>query len=137
MIQVSRMADYAVVLTSVVAKNTTALHTAPSVAEATNLGEATVSKLLKALAKNGILTSTRGAKGGYSIARDPKNINVAEVVQAVDGPISMTWCLQENCAKSKDCIAEKACTAKPHWMKINTAIVSALEGITIADINNS
>ena len=85
MIRVSRMADYGVVAMTHIAREPRARHTAASIAVQTGVPQPSASKLLKQLAKAGILTSHRGAKGGYVLAHAPEQVSVADLVAAVDG----------------------------------------------------
>ena len=89
MIRVSRRADYGVVAMTHIARDPRARHTAASIAAQTGVPQPSASKLMKLLAKAGILTSHRGAKGGYVLAHAPEQVSVAALVAAVDGPISL------------------------------------------------
>lgn len=131
MIRVSRMADYGVVAMTHVARHPTMLHTATSVSERTGVPQPSASKLLKLLARAGILTSHRGAKGGYTLSRPPEKISVAELVAAVDGPISLADCLE---GPSGTCELESFCSVRGPWQKISDAIRVALEEVSLADM---
>jgi FeS assembly SUF system regulator len=131
MIRVSRMADYGVVAMTHVARHPTVLHTAASVSEQTGVPLPSASKILKQLARSGILTSHRGAKGGYALSRTPENISVAELVAAVDGPISLADCLD---GPSGTCELESFCSVRGPWQKISDAIRVALEEVSLADM---
>ena len=67
-------------------------HTATAVAERTRLGLPTVSKLLKSFHRAGIVTSTRGAHGGYQLARPAASISADEIIDAIEGPVAITEC---------------------------------------------
>src|SRR5262245_54653746 len=120
MIRVSRLADYGVVLACHIAGHPGHCHNAYDLAEVTGLPAPTVSKLLAALAKTGILTSIRGAKGGYRLARDPGQITAADIVTAVDGPIALTICLEEG--NGGVCDVESLCPTRHGWHRLNEAI---------------
>ena len=92
MIILSKLADYGVIVAAHFAAHPDRQATAAAIAAATKLPPATVAKLLKALAHAGLVTATRGAAGGYRLARPPAQISVAEVVAAIDGDIGMTQC---------------------------------------------
>ena len=131
MIRISRMADYGVVATTYIARQPDAMHTATSVAEATGVPLPSASKVLKALARGEILSSQRGAKGGYSLAKPPAEISVADIVVALDGPISLADCLN---GPSGKCDLEGFCMVRGPWQKVSEAIRVALEEVSLADM---
>ena len=90
MIILSKLADYGVIVATHLAAHPDRQANAAAIAAATRLPQATVAKLLKALAHAGLVTATRGAAGGYRLARLPTAISVAEVVAAIDGDIGVT-----------------------------------------------
>ena len=90
MIILSKLADYGVIVATHLAAHPDRQANAAAVAAATRLPQATVAKLLKSLAHAGLVTATRGAAGGYRLARLPTAISVAEVVAAIDGDIGIT-----------------------------------------------
>ena len=91
------------------------------------------SKILKQLCKAGILLSKRGSKGGYYLAKDPKIISVATLITAVDGPIAITDCLDEQ----RGCDLENICIVKAPWQLVSDSIEDALKGLSLADIVHS
>lgn len=91
----------------------------------------TVSKILGALSRAGILRSQRGLRGGFFLGRPADDISVADIVEAVDGPIALTNCIED---APGDCWLETLCTMKPHWQVINLAVKGALSGISLAEI---
>lgn len=125
------MADYGVVAMAYIAREPKAMHQAATVAEATGVPLPSASKLLKAMAREGLLISHRGAKGGYSLARAPEEISVATLVIAMDGPISLADCLIE---KPGTCDLEGTCIVRGPWQKISDAIRVALEEVSLADM---
>lgn len=135
MIRISRMADYGVVALSFLAREPSAHFSAAFIAERTGVPLPTASKLLKILVKKRIAVSRRGASGGYSLARSPEQISVADLVTAVDGPIALTDCLQD--ARDNVCGLEGFCAVRGPWQKVSDAIRVALEEVTLADIAGS
>lgn len=131
MIRLSRLADYGVVMMSHIATLADDMHTAHAVARATRIPEPTASKILKALSRADLLDSHRGANGGYTLARDPMDIRITEVIIAVDGPIALTSCLD---ADSADCNLVNTCPTRTNWQKINDAISRALDEVSLADM---
>lgn len=130
MLRVSRLTDYATVVLAQMARDPGTVHTAADLAELTRLGRPTVSKLLKQLARGGLLTSYRGAHGGYLLARAPERINAAEIIDTVEGPMAMTECSLDD----HQCELEGVCNVGHHWQRISRAIRAALEEVTLADL---
>src|SRR5437660_7110109 len=130
MIILSKLADYGVMVATQLATHPERRENAAAVAMATRLPQATVAKLLKALAHAGLATATRGAAGGYRLARTAGAITVAEVVAAIDGDIGMTQCS----VHADDCERTTYCPTRPHWSAINRAVTTALAAVTLADM---
>jgi FeS assembly SUF system regulator len=100
------------------------------VVDQTGLAPPTVSKILKTLAREGLLVSARGAKGGYRLARPPREISLAQVIGALEGPIGMTECS----SAPGLCLQESGCSIRTNWQRINRVILQALERITLEDM---
>ena len=130
MLKLSKLTDYATVILSYMAKKQTALHVTHDIAQATGIALPTVSKVLKLLVKGHILTSIRGAKGGYLLARAPEKITVATVISALEGPIALTECTTSH----KDCGHATGCDIQGRWGLINQKVFNALESVTLADM---
>ena len=75
--------------------------------------------------------SVRGTGGGFQLARAPESISVADIIEAVEGPIAMTSCVEDG---RHDCGLEDACRVKPHWGAVNLAVKGALGGVTLASL---
>ncbi len=131
MIRLSRLADYGVVLACHMAARSDRCHNAFDLAGATGLPAPTVSKLLAALARSGLLASHRGAKGGYTLARNPHEISAGDIVSAVDGPIALTVCIEHG---DGACDVEALCPTRQGWRKINDAIRQAMESVSLAEL---
>ncbi len=130
MIILSKLADYGVIVATHLAAHPDRQANAAAIAAATRLPQATVAKLLKALAHAGLVTATRGAAGGYRLARRPPAISVAEVVAAIDGDIGITECS----VHEADCERTTYCPTRPHWGAINRAVGAALSAISLQDM---
>ena len=130
MIRISRLTDYGTVLLAYLAEHQATVRSAADVADATGIAPPTVSKLLKSLARAGLVTSTRGANGGYRLARGPQDISAADVIDALEGPVSITECS----ASDGDCEHEGVCAVGGAWQRINVAIRRALEDVTLNDL---
>ncbi len=132
MIRLSRLADYAVVITSYMAAQPDRVFSAFELAEGTGLPAPTVSKVLTALSRAKVAKSLRGVKGGYQLARSADDITAAEIVSAVDGPIALTMCLEHDGA----CEVEPLCPSRYGWRRVNEAIQQALESVTLASMTS-
>ncbi|MFW5443629.1 MAG: SUF system Fe-S cluster assembly regulator [Methylococcaceae bacterium] len=130
MLRLSKLTDYATVILSYMAKEPTTMHAAQEVSDVTGIALPTVSKVLKLLIKEKVLTSVRGAKGGYLLARAPEKITVATVINALEGPIALTECS----ASHKNCEQAAGCGIQGNWDLINKTIFNALESVTLADM---
>jgi FeS assembly SUF system regulator len=106
------------------------LSTAGQVADATHLGQPTVSKLLKSLVHAGLVVSTRGVQGGYALAREAHSISAAEIIDALEGPVAITECS----SSAGGCDLESFCRVGMAWQRINRSIRKALENVTLADL---
>lgn len=141
MIRVTKLADYGVLLMSWFAKaqnqvDLLGLDEAPPVAASdlareTGLPAPTVAKLTRMLTRHGLLESIRGAHGGYRLARASEDISVGSLVEAIEGPLALTECLD---TATPGCTVERLCSTRENWERINGAIKAALDGITLADI---
>ncbi len=131
MFRLSKMTDYGVVVLGQLAGNRNRLLSAPEIADATGLPGATVSQVLKTLAAAGVVTSHRGARGGYALAHSPEAVTVRELVVAFEGPLAVTACVdgaEDNCAVESNCLLAGG------WEQVNTAIRTALDSVTLADL---
>jgi len=134
MFRLSKITDYGIVLLAHLAKDATdASHNAREVAADVDLPLPVVAKVLKSLARRGILQSHRGAKGGYSLARRPEAITVTEMIGALEGPVALTECALEG----QLCPHEGSCAVRDPWQVINRVVEEALSRVTLADLIDS
>ena len=131
MLRISKMTDYAVVLATHLA-SADGPHAARDLALQTQIPEPTASKVLKKLARAGVVVSQRGAKGGYALARPAAQVGIHEVIEAIEGPIAVTECSDETTDSS--CEYETNCEVRANWQRINLAVQSALADISLADM---
>lgn len=125
--RLSNLADYAVITMTHAAQHCgDGRISAAELAEESGLPVPTVQRLVSKLTGAGLLRSVRGARGGLQLARPAAAITVADIVEAVEGPIALTACIDHG-----ECDFEKGCTMKPHWPIINNALRSALAGVTL------
>ncbi len=132
MIRLSKLSDYAIVALCELARLPMGSAASACVlAQRTGVPEPTVAKLMKALARDGILASHRGITGGYSLSRPAAAISVADVIAALEGPIALTDCVDGH---EGGCATEGSCQVRGNWNKINDAIKSALAAVSLADM---
>ena len=131
MLRMSRLTDYGTVLLAHLASNNVnRCISAAELAAISGIALPTVSKLLKLLAKAKLVYSTRGAHGGYHLARNPQQISAAEVIDALEGPVSITECSSSD----SHCNYESICNVGNAWQRVNIAIRRALDDISLADL---
>jgi len=131
MLRIGKMADYALLITNQMVVDSDRLRTTEALAGSTHLPLATVRKLLKQLVDAGIVKSLRGVNGGYTLARNPTVISVAEVIAAIEGPIALTKCatVQGAC----DLLAQ--CALKSNWSFLNAMVTDMLQNVTLFDMS--
>ena len=130
MLRISKLTDYGTVVLAHLAGEPDVVCSAADVAAATGIALPTVSKLLKSLGRAGLVTSTRGANGGYQLAREPGSISAADVIDALEGPVSITECS----ASDSHCDYEEVCNVGGAWQRINVAIRRALDEVSLSDL---
>ncbi len=123
------MADYAVVTMSAAARHCGGARvSAAQLAQETRLPAPTVQKLVSRLTAAGLLRSIRGAGGGLQLARPAAAISLADIVEAVEGPIALTACVEQG---RHDCALEQCCSVRQHWPVVNEALRSALAQVPL------
>lgn len=130
MFRISRLTDYGTLILVFLAGQERRLCSASEVAAGTHVAQPTAQKLLKVLARTGLVDSVRGTDGGYRLARNPALITTAEILDALEGPVAITECSTDEGA----CVLESLCQVGGAWQKINGAIRVALSDITLADL---
>ena len=127
----TKQADYGIVLMTYFALDRQRrVCNARDLAQRARLPQPTVTKILKALARGGLLVSQRGINGGYRLVREPEEISVGEVVAALEGPIAITQC----CENGAGCDQEAFCPVRSNWQLIDRAVRGALDGVTLAQM---
>jgi FeS assembly SUF system regulator len=131
MFRLNKLTDYAIVLMTHIATSPQAsLHTARELASHTQLPLATVGKVLRGLLDHHLVTSHRGMRGGYALSRQAKEISLAEIIGAFEGPIGFTECnTTPGC-----CDLERSCSVRYNSGVIGKALQHALEGIRLSDL---
>ena len=133
--RLSAQADYAVVMLSAAARHCggVARLNATLLAEETGLPLPTVQKLVSRLSAAGLIESARGTGGGFRLSRPPAAISLADIVEAIEGPIALTSCVD---AGKHDCAIEGNCRVKPHANAVNGAVRGALAAISLAQLSS-
>lgn len=145
--RLSSMADYAVLTMTAAARHCgsgllcgpeghkRARISAAQLAQETGLPAPTVQKLVSKLSAAGLIKSVRGAGGGLKLARPAAAITLADIVEAVEGPLALTACLETGREAGRgDCALEAGCALRPHWPGVNEALRAALAGITLTQL---
>ena len=130
MLRISKLTDYGTVILARLAQDPAQQFTAAQLAALTRLPATTVSKLLKQLHQHGLVSSTRGLRGGYRLARSPIDITAAQVLDALEGPLALTECA----AHAGQCGIEHSCGVNRAWLKVNVAIRRTLGEITLQEL---
>jgi FeS assembly SUF system regulator len=131
MIRITRQTDYGIILLAYLASRPPRhILTARDAAKECRLPVPMVSKIMKTLAREGILASHRGVKGGYSLGRIPERITIGDIIGALEGPIGMTECA----SNPGSCEQELLCPVRINWQRINRAVRGALEEIPLSEM---
>ena len=133
MLRISRLTDYGTLVLAQLSHESDRPTSAADVANATGIALPTISKLLKSLAKAKLVSSTRGAQGGYRLARPADDISAADIIDALEGPVHITECS----ADDSSCDFETICNVGSAWQRINVAIRRALGDISLTDLQRS
>ena len=132
MIRITRQTDYGILLLSQMAAHPAdEVQTAKDAARQSGLPLPMASKILKALAREGLLVSHRGVKGGYSLAVAPDRISIAAVIQALEGPFGITECSYN----PGRCEQEGSCPVRTNWQRISLAVRDALDRIPLSEMS--
>lgn len=131
--RLSSLADYAVVMMSAAARHCGSIRlNATLIAGETGLPLPTVQKLVSKLSSAGLIESTRGTGGGFRLSRPPATISLADIVEAIEGPIALATCVD---ASRHDCAVEGGCLVKPQMGFVNDAVRGALAGVTLVQLS--
>jgi FeS assembly SUF system regulator len=132
MIRLAKLTDYGLLLmTTMARKGKTSVHNARDLALLTQLPLPTATKVLKQLLQSGLLMSHRGINGGYSLAKEPADVSLAEVIAAMEGPIALTECSTDVTGL---CDLERSCPIKTNQRVISEIVRGALQKVMLADL---
>ena len=131
--RLTHLADYAVVMmTAAARREPRARLSAAELSSETGVPLPTAQKLMGKLAAAGLLTSVRGAGGGFTLARDITEISLADIVEAVEGPIAMTQCAGTD--EASDCALDAHCRVKPHMGIVGAKVRGALGAVSLQEL---
>ena len=134
MFKLNKMTDYAVVCLGMLARKPEYVMSASQISKETGLKLYTVQKILKnILAKSDLLKTERGHHGGYTLKKKSKNITVTEIIEALDGPISLTSCVDKS---DSLCQSSDICFLGGKWNRVNEIIRKSLNDISLDDLLN-
>ena len=128
--QITRQADYAVRAVLHLAKNGDARTATSMIAEEQRIPPSFLAKIVSQLSIAGLLHTSRGARGGVTLARAPKEITLLEVIEAIDGPIQLNECVGDEGA----CSFDADCPLRPVWCDAQEDLVKRLKGTNFADM---
>ncbi len=132
--RLSHLADYAVVLMTAAARRPAGERlSATELSADTGVPLPTAQKLMGQLAASGLLISARGASGGFALARPADEISLADIVEAVEGPIALTMCADSN---NHECILDAHCRVKPHMGVVGNAVRGALGAVSLQQLSS-
>ena len=129
--QITRQADYAVRAVLYLAHLGTNERAATStVAEEQRIPPSFLAKIISQLSIAGLLHTSRGARGGVTLAREPQDISLLEVIEAIDGPIQLNECVGEDSL----CTFDDDCPLRPVWSEAQNELVTRLKKTTFAQL---
>lgn len=130
MFKINKLTDYATVVLIDLACSDVVRPT-QVISDSTGIPLPTVAKLMKNLVKAGLIVSHRGVRGGYSLNRPPSEVSVADVIEAVEGPIAITACVDTSV---EHCCYENLCPVHGKWDRVNGVVTDALREVTLAEM---
>jgi FeS assembly SUF system regulator len=132
MLRLSKKADYALIAMKHLAQKSASAQStsAREIAEQYDIPIELMAKVLQRLVRTGLLVSTQGTRGGYMLSRAPKSISVADVIQAIDGPLTVTACSTDN----NECEQYGKCSIRDPLWQIRERIVAALGTVTLSEM---
>ena len=131
--RLTSLADYAVVMMAAAARHPAGAQlSATLLAEETGVPLPTAQKLTGRLAAAGLLATARGTGGGFRLARAAREISLADIVEAVEGPIVMTSCID---TERHECALESCCQVRPHMNVVNGIVRGALAGLSLSSLS--
>jgi len=128
--QITRQADYAVRAILHLARNGDQRTATSTIAEEQRIPPSFLAKIVSQLSIAGLLHTSRGARGGVTLARHPKDITLLEVIEAIDGPIQLNECVGDE----GKCSFDDECPLRPVWCEAQEDLITRLRGANFADM---
>ena len=129
--RLTHLADYAVVMMTAAARHDAGRVSASQLAEDTGVPLPTAQKIMSALARAGLMEGQRGTGGGYRLTRAADAISLADIIEAVEGPIAMTQCSD---GAPSDCALDAHCRIKPHMGLVGQKVRGALGAVSLQEL---
>ena len=127
MLRITRLTDYGFILLAKMCEDESLLQNAKDMSEELDIPLPTVSKVLKLLVQGNLLESQQGSQGGYHLSKKANEISAAEIIEVLEGPVSMTaCCVTDGC--------DRNCAVSNSWQKVNAVIVNELKSVSLADM---
>ena len=127
MLRITRLTDYGFILLAKMCEDESSLQNAKDMSEELDIPLPTVSKVLKLLVQGNLLQSQQGSQGGYHLSKKANEISAAEIIEVLEGPVSMTaCCVTDGC--------DRNCAVSNSWQKVNAVIVNELKSVSLADM---
>ena len=127
MLRITRLTDYGFILLAKMCEDESSLQNAKDMSEELDIPLPTVSKVLKLLVQGNLLESQQGSQGGYHLSKPAKEISAAEIIEVLEGPVSMTaCCVTDGC--------DRNCAVSKSWQKVNAVIVNELKSVSLAEM---
>jgi Rrf2 family protein len=129
--QITRATDYAVVVMVQLASLPPGQKAGlKALVRATKVPGSFLSKVLQRLVSAGLVSSRRGAGGGFSLRALPERVTLLAVVEAVEGPLQLNVCV----GSGQGCSSKSSCRVYPYWEKAQSAIAKVFAGVTLAEL---
>jgi Rrf2 family protein len=106
--------------------------TLSAISQRQQISEGYLEQLMAPMKKAGLVQSSRGARGGYTLAREPQKIIVGDIFRALEGPLALTSCISET--DEKTCHMQESCGSRFIWEEIQRAVSGVLASYTLADL---
>lgn len=127
MLRIAKLTDYATVIMAELAHKNGVVMSAPELALLAGLESATVAKVLKSLAQARLVEGLRGINGGYRLVRPAQAITLADIIEAMEGPLAMTECSTHE----GRCGIQHSCNARSNWQYVNRVVTDALRAVNL------
>ena len=133
MLKLNRIVDYGILVMTEIARRNTCVSTT-ELAAAYGISATIVAKVLKKLARAGLVSSERGSRGGYRLARPPADVTLRAIVNALEGPIALTFCASAGATATGRCRTRPFCVATDAMRRLNHLVNGAFDAVSLDDL---